>query len=106
MRLRQWALPPSKAMACTVQNSVARARPRWRHGERRGPSFIVSYMTAATTHCLGRSFEEHHRRVAATLPVRWVGRPEDIAHTVSYLTSGGAGYVTGQVLYAAGAPAG
>jgi len=31
------------------------------------------------------------------IPVRRFGAPEDIAHAVSYLTSDGAGYVTGQV---------
>jgi NAD(P)-dependent dehydrogenase (short-subunit alcohol dehydrogenase family) len=35
-----------------------------------------------------------------------VGQPEDIAHAVSYLTSEGAGYVTGQILYVAGSPVG
>lgn len=43
---------------------------------------------------------------AAALPVRRVGQPEDIAHAVSYLTSADAGYVTGQILYVAGAPIG
>lgn len=70
------------------------------------PGFIVSEMTAATARRLGRSFEEHQRKVAATLPVRRVGQPDDVAHAVSYLTSVGAGYVTGQVLYVAGAPLG
>ncbi len=36
--------------------------------------------------------------VVKTLPVRRFGRPEEIAHAVSYLTSDLAGYVTGQVL--------
>lgn len=70
------------------------------------PGFIVSDMTRATARRLGRSFEEHRRLAAAALPVRRVGQPEDIAHAVSYLTSEGAGYVTGQILYVAGAPVG
>ncbi len=70
------------------------------------PGFVVSDMTARTAARLGRTVEEHQRIVAASLPVRRVGRPEDIAHAVSYLASEGAGYVTGQVLYVAGAPLG
>jgi 3-oxoacyl-[acyl-carrier protein] reductase len=63
-------------------------------------------MTAATARRLGRSVEEHQRLAAVALPVRRVGQPEDIAHAVSYLTSDGAGYVTGQILYVAGSPVG
>ena len=35
-----------------------------------------------------------------------VGQPEDIAHLVSFLVSEGAGFVSGQVIYAAGGPQG
>jgi 3-oxoacyl-[acyl-carrier protein] reductase len=70
------------------------------------PGFIVSAMTARSAERLGRSFTEHQRLAAETLPVRRVGQPEDIAHAVEYLTSEGAGFVTGQILYVAGAPRG
>jgi 3-oxoacyl-[acyl-carrier protein] reductase len=70
------------------------------------PGFVVSDMTRATARRLGRPFEEHERLAAAALPVRRVGQPEDIAHAVSYLTSDGAGYVTGQILFVAGSPVG
>ena len=36
--------------------------------------------------------------IAATVPVRRLGRPEEIAHVVSFLASDLAGYMTGQVL--------
>ena len=36
--------------------------------------------------------------VAAAMPMKRAGRPEDIAHAVAYLASDGAGYVTGQTL--------
>lgn len=68
------------------------------------PGFIVSDMTARTAKRLGRTPQEHQRLVAETLPVRRVGVPDDIAHAVEYLTSEGAGFVTGQILYVAGAP--
>jgi 3-oxoacyl-[acyl-carrier protein] reductase len=41
---------------------------------------------------------------AAQIPVRRVGQPEDIAHTVSFLVSEGAGFVSGQVIYVAAGP--
>ena len=41
---------------------------------------------------------------AAQIPARRVGLPEDVAHTVSYLVSEGAGFVSGQVIYVAGGP--
>jgi 3-oxoacyl-[acyl-carrier protein] reductase len=41
---------------------------------------------------------------AQQIPVNRVGVPEDIAHTVSFLVSDGAGFVSGQVIYVAGGP--
>ncbi|HEX6968454.1 MAG TPA: beta-ketoacyl-ACP reductase [Micromonosporaceae bacterium] len=68
------------------------------------PGFIVTDMTAATAARLGVDFEEFQRRVAEATPMRRVGRPEDIAHTVSFLVSEDASYVSGQVIYVAGGP--
>ena len=70
------------------------------------PGFIVSAMTAATARRLGRDFEEHQRIAAAAIPVRRVGLPEDIAHAAAYFAGPEAGFVSGQVLYVAGGPAG
>ncbi len=41
----------------------------------------------------------HKRATLATMPLRRGGTPEDIAHTVLYLSSPLASYVTGQVVY-------
>jgi 3-oxoacyl-[acyl-carrier protein] reductase len=41
---------------------------------------------------------------ASRIPVRRVGAPEDVADTVSFLVSEGAGFVSGQVIYVAGGP--
>jgi 3-oxoacyl-[acyl-carrier protein] reductase len=68
------------------------------------PGFIVTEMTAATAERLGVDFEEFQQARAAETPVRRVGRPDDVAHTISYLTSEGAGFVSGQVIYVAGGP--
>ncbi|MET7807933.1 SDR family NAD(P)-dependent oxidoreductase [Micromonospora chersina] len=69
-----------------------------------GPGFVVSEMTRIGAQRRGRSFDEHQRIVAETIPVGRVGQPEDIAHTASYLVSEGAGFVSGQVIYVAGGP--
>jgi 3-oxoacyl-[acyl-carrier protein] reductase len=68
------------------------------------PGFIVTDMTAATAARVKMDFDEFQKRAAEEIPVRRVGRPEDIAHTVSFLVSEGAGFVSGQVVYVAGGP--
>ena len=68
------------------------------------PGFIVTDMTAATAARLGVDFEEFQQARAAQIPVRRVGRPEDVAHVISFLASDGAGFVSGQVIYVAGGP--
>jgi 3-oxoacyl-[acyl-carrier protein] reductase len=67
-----------------------------------GPGYIVTDMTAATAERLGVDFEQLQQLVAAQTPVRRVGRPEDIAHTIAFLVSPGAGYITGEVVYVNG----
>lgn len=68
------------------------------------PGFIQTDMTAATAERIGMSFDELIEKGAAQIPVGRVGQPEDIAHTVSFLCSDGAGFVSGQVIYVAGGP--
>jgi 3-oxoacyl-[acyl-carrier protein] reductase len=68
------------------------------------PGFIVTDMTAATAARIGMDFGEFQKAAATQIPVRRVGQPEDIAHLASFLASDGAGFVSGQVIYAAGGP--
>jgi 3-oxoacyl-[acyl-carrier protein] reductase len=68
------------------------------------PGFIETEMTAATAERLGVDFEDFKKFNADQIPVGRVGQPEDIAHTVSFLVSEGAGFVSGQVIYVAGGP--
>ena len=68
------------------------------------PGFVATAMTRATAERMGITFDEYIQRATAGIPVGRVGRPEDIAHVVSFLVSEGAGFVSGQVIYAAGGP--
>jgi 3-oxoacyl-[acyl-carrier protein] reductase len=49
-------------------------------------------------------FEAFQTAAAERIPVRRVGVPADVAHTISFLASEGAGFVSGQVIYVAGGP--
>ncbi|MET9000284.1 3-oxoacyl-ACP reductase FabG [Amycolatopsis sp. Hca4] len=68
------------------------------------PGFIATDMTAATAERIGMGFEEFKAAAASQIPVQRVGTPDDIAHLASFLVSEGAGFVSGQVIYAAGGP--
>ncbi|MQS15263.1 SDR family oxidoreductase [Streptomyces kaniharaensis] len=68
------------------------------------PGFIATDMTAATAARVGMDFEDFKRAAASQIPVQRVGLPEDVAHTISFLASEGAGFVSGQVIYVAGGP--
>ena len=68
------------------------------------PGFIATEMTAQTAERIGMGFEDFKAAAATQIPVGRVGVPNDIAHTVSFLVSEGAGFVSGQVVYVAGGP--
>ena len=68
------------------------------------PGFIQTEMTKATAERMGIPFDDFIKGAASQIPVQRGGQPEDIAHLVSFLVSEGAGFVSGQVIYAAGGP--
>jgi 3-oxoacyl-[acyl-carrier protein] reductase len=68
------------------------------------PGFIATDMTAATADRMGISFEDFKKAAAEQIPVRRVGTPEDIANLAAFLVSEEAGFISGQVIYAAGGP--
>ncbi|MEE4022259.1 3-oxoacyl-ACP reductase FabG [Gordonia sp. PKS22-38] len=68
------------------------------------PGFIATEMTAATAERMKVSFDDFKAAAAKEIPVNRVGEPEDIAHLASFFASEGAGFISGQVVYAAGGP--
>ncbi len=70
------------------------------------PGFIATDMTAQTAARIGVDFEALQAHTANEIPVRRVGRPEDVASVVNFLASEEAGFVSGQVIYVAGGPRG
>ncbi|MGI5200333.1 SDR family oxidoreductase [Spirillospora sp. CA-108201] len=70
------------------------------------PGFIDTAMTRAAADRMGVDFEELSKQIITRIPVHRFGLPEDVAHTAAHLASEGAGFVSGQVVYVAGGPAG
>jgi 3-oxoacyl-[acyl-carrier protein] reductase len=68
------------------------------------PGFIATEMTAATAQRMGVDFDTFQKAAIERIPVRRVGKPEDIAALASFLASEESGFVSGQIIYAAGGP--
>lgn len=68
------------------------------------PGFVRTDMTAASAQRMGTTIEALCESMAASIPVRRVGLPDDIAAAVSFFVREDASYVSGQVLYVAGGP--
>ncbi|RNF39719.1 SDR family NAD(P)-dependent oxidoreductase [Planococcus salinus] len=52
------------------------------------------------------NFDDYKKAMIQRIPLRRVGQPEDVSNVILFLASKEAGYVTGQVIYVAGAPVG
>ena len=68
------------------------------------PGFIATDMTAATAERMGVDFETFQKAAIERIPVRRVGKPEDIAALASFLAGEESGFVSGQIIYVAGGP--
>ena len=68
------------------------------------PGFIATAMTQQTADRIGVPFEQFMQAASEQVPLKRVGRPEDVAGTIAYLCSEDASYVSGQVIYVAGGP--
>ncbi|GAA0803051.1 3-oxoacyl-ACP reductase FabG [Spirilliplanes yamanashiensis] len=66
------------------------------------PGYIATAMTAATAERVGATPEQHQELVAAQTPLRRVGRPEEVAAVIAFLSGDDASYVSGQTLYVNG----
>lgn len=66
------------------------------------PGYIETDMIRQTAERLGEPYEEFTARIAAEVPVRRMGQPEDIAAAVSFFAREEAGFITGQTLTVAG----
>jgi 3-oxoacyl-[acyl-carrier protein] reductase len=66
------------------------------------PGFIETAMTKATAERIGTTIDAMRENVAATIPVRRGGVPEDVANVAAFFAAEESGYVTGQVLYVDG----
>lgn len=70
------------------------------------PGFIDTEMTRATAQRMGITPEVMRAAASERIPVRRVGQPEDVANVIAFLASDDASFVSGQVIYVAGGPAG
>jgi len=68
------------------------------------PGFVDTRMTRATADRLGIDYETFKIGTASQIPLRRVGKPEDIASVIAFLCSEEASYVSGQTLYVRGGP--
>lgn len=68
------------------------------------PGFVVTEMTRAVAARLNKSIEELTAEMIETIHVRRAGTPEDIANAIAFFVDERSSFVTGQVLYVAGAP--
>lgn len=68
------------------------------------PGFIATAMTEQTAERMGVAFDDFKEAVAAQVPLRRVGEPDDIAGPIAFLCSEDASYISGQVIYVRGGP--
>jgi len=70
------------------------------------PGFVVTDMTREVAKRMGVPFQQVVDEMMKTIHVGRPGEPDDIANAVSFFVDRRSSFVTGQVLYVAGAPRG
>lgn len=70
------------------------------------PGFVVTDMTREVAARMNVTIESMTEEMMQTIHVGRPGEPEDIANAVAFFADDRSGFVTGQVLYVAGAPRG
>lgn len=70
------------------------------------PGFIDTEMTRATAQRLGVTFDQMSAALSNEIPLRRVGQPSEVASVIAFLASDDASYVSGQIIYVKGGPAG
>ena len=70
------------------------------------PGFIETPMTAAVAAREGISFDQMKEQALIGIVVGRVGQVDDVANAVAFFVDERSGFVTGQILYVAGAPRG
>jgi 3-oxoacyl-[acyl-carrier protein] reductase len=70
------------------------------------PGFIETDMTRATAQRLGVDMETFKQGASQHIALRRIGDPSEVASVIAFLASDDASYVSGQVIYVAGGPAG
>ena len=68
------------------------------------PGFVETRMTRATAERMGVDFEAFKIGAASQIPLRRIGRPEDIASVIAFLSSDEASFISGQTIYVRGGP--
>src|SRR5712692_9061663 len=68
------------------------------------PGFVETRMTRATAERMGMDYETFKLGAASQIPLRRVGRPEDIASVIAFLCSDESSFVSGQTIYVRGGP--
>jgi 3-oxoacyl-[acyl-carrier protein] reductase len=66
------------------------------------PGYIDTEMVRQTAERIGTPLDEFIAAIAAEVPVRRMGQPDDIAAAVAFFVRDDAGFVTGQTLYVSG----
>ena len=70
------------------------------------PGFIDTEMTRTTAARMGLTPEQLQAGAAARIALRRVAQPSEVASVIAFLASDDASYVSGQVIYVNGGPAG